>query len=40
MIDGVGTLIGAVRTAWISPVSREVIRNLIAQHTSGLPRSY
>ncbi|WP_214369681.1 acyl-CoA dehydrogenase family protein [Pseudonocardia sp. H11422] len=37
---GVGTLIGAVRTARIAPVSREMILNYIAQHTLGLPRSY
>ncbi|MCW2720992.1 MAG: hypothetical protein QOG20_2566 [Pseudonocardiales bacterium] len=37
---GVGTLIGAVRTARIAPVSREMILNFIAQHTLGLPRSY
>ena len=37
---GVGTLIGAVRTARIAPVSREMILNYIAQHSLGLPRSY
>ncbi len=37
---GVGTLIGAVRTARIAPVSREMILNFVAQHTLGLPRSY
>lgn len=37
---GVGTLIGAVRTARIAPVSREMILNFIAQHTLGLPKSY
>jgi alkylation response protein AidB-like acyl-CoA dehydrogenase len=37
---GVGTLIGAVRTARIAPVSREMILNYVAQHTLGLPRSY
>ncbi|NMH99037.1 acyl-CoA dehydrogenase family protein [Pseudonocardia acidicola] len=37
---GVGTLIGAVRTARIAPVSREMILNYIAQHTLGLPKSY
>ena len=37
---GVGTLLGAVRTARIAPVSREMILNYIAQHTLGLPRSY
>jgi hypothetical protein len=37
---GVGTRIGAVRTARIAPVSREMILNFIAQHTLGLPRSY
>lgn len=37
---GVGTLLGAVRTARIAPVSREMILNFIAQHTLGLPRSY
>ncbi|HVL85558.1 MAG TPA: acyl-CoA dehydrogenase family protein [Pseudonocardia sp.] len=37
---GVGTLIGAVRTARIAPVSREMILNYVAQHTLGLPKSY
>jgi alkylation response protein AidB-like acyl-CoA dehydrogenase len=37
---GVGTLIGAVRTARIAPVSREMILNYLAQHTLGLPKSY
>lgn len=37
---GVGTLIGAVRTARIAPVSREMILNFVAQHTLGLPKSY
>ncbi|HXV91916.1 MAG TPA: acyl-CoA dehydrogenase family protein [Pseudonocardia sp.] len=37
---GVGTLLGAVRTARIAPVSREMILNYIAQHTLGLPKSY
>jgi alkylation response protein AidB-like acyl-CoA dehydrogenase len=37
---GVGTLIGAVRTARIAPVSREMILNFIAQHSLGLPKSY
>ena len=37
---GVGTLIGAVRTARIAPVSREMILNYVAQHSLGLPRSY
>jgi alkylation response protein AidB-like acyl-CoA dehydrogenase len=37
---GVGTLIGAVRTARIAPVSREMILNFISQHTLGLPKSY
>jgi alkylation response protein AidB-like acyl-CoA dehydrogenase len=37
---GVGTLIGAVRSARIAPVSREMILNYISQHTLGLPKSY
>jgi alkylation response protein AidB-like acyl-CoA dehydrogenase len=37
---GVGNLIGAVRTARIAPVSREMILNFVAQHTLGLPKSY
>jgi alkylation response protein AidB-like acyl-CoA dehydrogenase len=37
---GVGTLLGAVRTARIAPVSREMILNYVAQHTLDLPRSY
>ncbi|MGH3586301.1 MAG: acyl-CoA dehydrogenase family protein [Pseudonocardia sp.] len=37
---GVGPLIGAVRSARIAPVSREMILNYISQHTLGLPRSY
>lgn len=37
---GVRTLIGAVRSARIAPVSREMILNYIAQHTLGLPKSY
>ncbi|MGI5125458.1 acyl-CoA dehydrogenase family protein [Pseudonocardia sp. CA-107938] len=37
---GVGTLIGAVRTARIAPVSREMILNFVAQHSLGLPKSY
>jgi alkylation response protein AidB-like acyl-CoA dehydrogenase len=37
---GVGTLIGAVRTARIAPVSREMILNFVAQHALGLPKSY
>jgi alkylation response protein AidB-like acyl-CoA dehydrogenase len=37
---GVGTLVAAVRTARIAPVSREMILNFVAQHTLGLPRSY
>ncbi len=37
---GVGTLIAAVRTMRIAPVSREMILNYVAQHTLGLPRSY
>ncbi|MEJ3657113.1 acyl-CoA dehydrogenase family protein [Actinomycetes bacterium KLBMP 9759] len=37
---GVGTLVGAVRTARIAPVSREMILNYIAQHSLGLPKSY
>jgi alkylation response protein AidB-like acyl-CoA dehydrogenase len=37
---GVGTLIGAVRSARIAPVSREMILNYISQHSLGLPKSY
>ena len=37
---GIGTLIGAVRTTRIAPVSAEMILNFVAQHTLGLPRSY
>jgi alkylation response protein AidB-like acyl-CoA dehydrogenase len=37
---GIGPLLGAVRTARIAPVSREMILNYIAQHSLGLPRSY
>ena len=37
---GVGTLLGAVRSARIAPVSREMILNYISQHTLGLPKSY
>jgi alkylation response protein AidB-like acyl-CoA dehydrogenase len=37
---GIGTLIGAVRTARIAPVSREMILNFVSQHTLGLPKSY
>jgi hypothetical protein len=37
---GIGTLLGAVRTTRIAPVSREMILNFVAQHTLGLPRSY
>ena len=32
---GVGNLIGAVRTARIAPVSREMILNFVAQHSAG-----
>jgi hypothetical protein len=37
---GVGPLIGAVRSARIAPVSREMILNFVAQHSLGLPKSY
>ena len=37
---GVGSLIAAVRSARIAPVSREMILNFISQHTLGLPKSY
>lgn len=37
---GLGTLWGAVRTARIAPVSREMILNFVAQHSLGLPKSY
>ncbi|WP_281689806.1 acyl-CoA dehydrogenase family protein [Pseudonocardia thermophila] len=37
---GVGPLIGAVRSARIAPVSREMILNYLSQHTLGLPKSY
>jgi alkylation response protein AidB-like acyl-CoA dehydrogenase len=37
---GLATLMGAVRSARIAPVSREMILNYVAQHTLGLPKSY
>ncbi|MDT7667504.1 MAG: hypothetical protein QOC74_287, partial [Pseudonocardiales bacterium] len=37
---GIGTMIAAVRTTRIAPVSAEMILNFVAQHTLGLPRSY
>lgn len=37
---GIGTMLGAVRTARIAPVSREMILNFVSQHTLGLGRSY
>jgi alkylation response protein AidB-like acyl-CoA dehydrogenase len=37
---GLGSLLGAVRTARIAPVSREMVLNFVAQHSLGLPKSY
>jgi hypothetical protein len=37
---GAGTLIGAVRSARIAPVSFEMILHYTAQHTLGLPKAY
>ena len=37
---GIGTMIGAVRTTRIAPVSREMILNFIAERMLGLPKSY
>lgn len=37
---GIGTMLGAVRTGRIAPVSKEMILNFVAQHTLGLPKSY
>ena len=37
---GIGTMIGVVRAGRISPISREMILNYVAQHTLGLAKSY
>lgn len=37
---GLAAMLGAVRTARVAPVSREMVLNYVAQHSLGLPKSY
>ncbi|HET6503725.1 MAG TPA: acyl-CoA dehydrogenase family protein [Amycolatopsis sp.] len=37
---GLGSLVAAVRSLRVAPVSREMVLNFVAQHSLGLPKSY